>query len=114
MERRFTRSAQESHSKKNNAFELQARLSNMKRSGEGYVTCPYFERLHSILRGDASVTSRRVADSLQIIDELPLLVAVQATAVEGTQDTATLHFTPVVEEIKRSSVQGVVAFFPIA
>lgn len=113
IKRGFTRTTQEYRSKaKTMRLNYKYVLSNMKWSGAGYATCPYFGRLHSILRGDASVTLQRVADSLLIIREQPLPVPAQQTAIEEIQDVMTLHLTPVVEETDRSSGQGEAASIP--
>lgn len=68
--RGFNRPAQECYSKgKTIRLNYKHILSNMKWSGAGHLTCPYFESLHSILGGDASVTLRRVGQSLEIRGE---------------------------------------------
>ncbi|XP_061486582.1 uncharacterized protein LOC133386830 [Rhineura floridana] len=41
-------------------------ITHNSKSGNSRTTCPFFDQLHRILRGDASVTPLRVARSLQV------------------------------------------------
>ncbi|KAL8219654.1 UNVERIFIED_CONTAM: hypothetical protein K2H54_030169 [Gekko kuhli] len=68
-------------------------------SGKQRITCPYYNELHNILKGDPSVKPRRVADSYQF----PLKATASTvtgpedplTPAEGSEELFTIELEPI-------------------
>ncbi|KAL8183318.1 UNVERIFIED_CONTAM: hypothetical protein K2H54_035905 [Gekko kuhli] len=68
-------------------------------SGKQRITCPYYNELHNILKGDPSVKPRRVADSYQFPPKATasIVTAPEAplTPAEGSEELFTIELEPI-------------------
>lgn len=79
------------------------------RSGAGHASCSFYEDLHRILGGDASVHPRRVARSMSISRNVPPKDAARRTVAEGSEelfshDLATMNPQDIVD--RNASLSG--------
>ncbi|KAL8220494.1 UNVERIFIED_CONTAM: hypothetical protein K2H54_048188 [Gekko kuhli] len=74
----------------------QALLHN-NTSSNNRTTCPYYNELHSILRGDPSVKPRSVADRYQLPPHAPICIGLEAPfpSAEGSEELYIVMLEPV-------------------
>uniref|UniRef100_A0A8D0B936 Myb/SANT-like DNA-binding domain-containing protein n=1 Tax=Salvator merianae TaxID=96440 RepID=A0A8D0B936_SALMN len=80
--RGHSRSVEECRRKtKNMHQEYRKVINHNAHSSSNRIRCPYYKELHSILRGDASVASKRVTSSMAVVRGVPPCAAAPSTAI---------------------------------